>query len=81
MLLLASPTTASSLAVTISLSLSWLHHCDIAELQEHKFLFTCVLLNCWHAFLPAQVQGPEDLDYKTFREGLADELFLDACVL
>ena len=60
---------------------SWPHHCYTAELQEHNFLLTCVIVNCYHTFLNVQRQTPDDLDYKTFGEDLAGDLFLYACVL
>jgi hypothetical protein len=60
---------------------SWPHRCMTAELQEHNFLFTCLLTNCYNAFLDSKHQTPHDLDYQTFGEELADELFFYACSL
>jgi len=60
---------------------SWPHHCMSAELQQHNFLLTCVLINMYHAFLQTSGQTVAELDFKTFGEELSDELYLYACSL
>jgi hypothetical protein len=60
---------------------SWPHRCQTAPQQQHNFLFTCILMNTYHAYLDAQHLRPENLDYKSFGEQLADELYTFACGL
>jgi hypothetical protein len=37
---------------------SWPHRCMTAEIQEHNFLFTCLLTNCYNAFLDSKHLTP-----------------------